>query len=304
MKVIFLENKQVIYIDYLNSYLDVLNSNFPYWIRKLWYAILHFLGYIKQEENRLKLYCIEKDEVSQRMINNLKEKLLLINSKDIILPERLLENSIFLNLLESLDYNILKGKWLYKFLCYEIVQKIAYVKNANLKDIEITILTNDDSDINIENIKLLAKECKILNILTEKPRAFKAIEEFLFIEYGTIINVSTNKSKTCKYSDLILNFDFSISKLKKCNFRKKSILVQFTKEVFDLRKGVTIVFYKLNMPKKYLQLFNKYKNYNEEIFYESLLYYKTSFENLRKILKRDGVSIKYFIGCNRKIEFF
>ena len=33
MKVIFMGNANVIYIDYLESYLDVLNSNFSKWFR-------------------------------------------------------------------------------------------------------------------------------------------------------------------------------------------------------------------------------------------------------------------------------
>lgn len=296
-------NNNVIYIDYLNSYLEILNSKFPLWFRKIVYLILNFFGYIKVEENRFKLYCVPKDEINERMINNLKEKLLLRNSKDIVLPELMLKNSAFVDIIKNMNYNILEGKWLYKFLCYDIVSKITEVKNTSLNNLEVTILSNEDSDINIENIKLLAKEVKILNIVTENPKAFKVVEEYIFTEYGSIINVSSNKSKACKYSDVICNFDFSISKLKKCNLKKGAIVIQFTKEKFENRNGSTIVFYKLNMPVSYTKIFNQYSNYEEEVFYESLLYYKTSFMNLKSILKKDNISIKYFIGCNGKIPF-
>lgn len=303
MKVISLENKSVIYIDYLDSCDEILNDKFPSWIKKIVYKFLNYFGYVKVNENKLKLYCLSEDKVNQRMLNNLKKELLLINSGSIVLSDLLLQNTIIVTILQNLGYNILRGKWLYKFLCYDIVHKIAYVKNKKISDLEITILSNENSDINVENIKLLAKECKILNIVTRNLDNFKYVEDDLFDEYGNIINVSTNTSKACKYSDIILNFDFSIEEIKKCNFKKGIVLVQFTKEKFENRSGTTIVFYKLNMPVKYLKIFKEYKKYSQEIIYESLLYYKTSFKNLRKILKKDNISIKYFVGCNGKLPF-
>lgn len=320
----FLENKNIIYIDYLDSYMNVfkkLNTihfmkgymnrftekflifQICSFIKKIVYKFLNCLGYVRADGNKIILYCLSNDKVNQRMINNLKKKILIVNSRDVVLSDLLLQNTVIVNLLQFLGYNILRGKWLYKFLCYDIVSKIAYVKNKKVRDLEVTILCNEDSDINIENIKLLAKECKILNVVTEKTELFKYVENLLFEEYGNIINVSTNKAKACKYSDLILNFDFSVTQIKECNFKKGIILVQFTKEKFENRNGSTIVFFDLNLPVKYDELFNEYKNYNKVILYESVLYYRTSFENLREILKNDGVSIRCFEGCNGKLSF-
>ena len=164
-------------------------------------------------------------------------------------------------------------------------------------------LTNEDSDINIENIKILAQRCKVLNIITNKIDKYEVLERFLYDEYGIIINISRNKKKAGLYSDIILNLDFNNEELSECRFRINSILVQFTKEKFENKNGITIVFYKLNLPYKYIKLLNKFHNYNEEIFYESMLYYKTSFYDLKKILDKDKIGIRYFIGNNGKIQF-
>ena len=75
-------------------------------------------------------------------------------------------------------------------------------------------------------------------------------------------------------------------------FKKNTILVQFTKEEFENRTGITIISYKLKFPIKYLKKFEELKHFNEEIIYESYLYYKNSFENMRKILKEDNIYIK------------
>lgn len=303
MKVIFLVNESVIYIDYLGSYLDILSDRFPKWVRKIVYSFLNFLGYVIVNDNRIRLCCLANDKMNNRMIERLKKSVLLMGSRDVVLSDLLLQNVTVVSVLQGLGYNILRGKWLYKFLCYDIVEKIACVRGKRISDLEVTVLSNEDSEINVENIKLLAKECRILNVVTENLNAFRYVEEFLFNEYGSVINVSTNKHKTCKYSDVVLNFDFSIAELRECNFKKGVVLVQFTKERFENRYGSTIVFYKLNFPAKYLNLFGEYGNYNREIFYESLLYYKTSFKNLRKILRKDGISIRYFVGCNGKLPF-
>lgn len=299
-----MENKTIIYIDYLDSYLDVLNRRFPAFIRKLVYMFLHFWGYVKADGNKFKLYCVEMDEIYPRMINNLKKKLLTMTGfEEVVLPDLLLGNSQFVKLLENNGYKILRGKWLYKFLCYDIVEKIACIQNRDIGKIEVSVLCNEDSEINIENIKLLAQKCKIVNVITKNPKAFRVVERYLYDEFGSIINVSTNLSKSCQYSDIILNFDFNVNDLKKCKTKKPVVLVQFTKEKFENKNGVTVVFYKLNFPRKYLNMFEDYIGYNEEILYESLLYYKTSFENVREILRRDNVSIRYFQGCNGKLQF-
>ena len=302
MKVILL-NENIIYVDYLESYLDIANDKIPKIIRKILYKILNKIGRVNQDKNLVKMICQENDNINKKMINNLIEKIKKLNLKNIVLPEILNNNSQFISILKEDGYNILDGRWLYKFLAYDIVEKIAYVKNVKISDMEITILSNADSDINIEIIKELAQKCKILNIVTDKINMFQAVENFLFDEYGINITVSRNKQKTCLHSDLVLNLDFKNNLLKKCKLKKKSILVQFTKEKFENKNGATIVFYKMNMPVKYSRNIENNGHFSEEILYESFLYYKTSYINIRKILEKDNFEIRYFIGNNGKIPF-
>ncbi len=296
-------NRDIIYIDCLNSYLDILKIDKFKFLKKIIYKICNWLGIVISTENYFKLVCLEKDKINSRMINNLFLKIRTISSKNIVLADQLLQNKEFVKILESKNYNILNGTWLYKFLTYNIVEKIAYIQNTKIENMEITVLTNEDSDINIENIKLLALKCKVLNILTDESKKFEILEKFLFDEYGIIINVSTNKRKTALHSNVILNFDFSIDKIKQCDFRKKTVVVQFTKENYENANGVVIVFYKIKLPTKYSKLLVGYNNFSEETMYESFLYHKLSFKNLRKILYEDNIQIKYFIGNSGKIQF-
>ena len=263
----------------------------------------NYCGIVKQKNNYLQIICQEEDIINQKMLKNILKKIKRINLKNIVLAERLEKNEEFKKIIKSTNCKILDGTWLYRFLAYDIVNKIAYIQNTKIGEMEITILLTEDSEITMENIKFLAKECKIVNILTNKVEKFEVIERYLFDEYGIVINVSSNKKKTCKYSRVVLNFDFTNKMLKQCSFGKNSIIVQFNKQKFENKKGVNIVFYKLEAPLKYLKVFGKNNHFSEEILYESFLYYKTSFENMRKILEKDNIHIRYFYGNNGKIDF-
>ena len=133
-----------------------------------------------------------------------------------------------------------------------------------------------------QNVVEFAKECKILNIITDDVLAFRVLEKKMLDEYGIIINVSTNKEKSCVRSDLIFNFDFNQKDLKKCKMNNKAVLVQLDKEKFIRNEGVTIRFVKLKIPYKYGEIAKVYRHFNEEILYESFLYYKTSYKNVGK----------------------
>lgn len=298
-----MENKNICYIDYMDSYLDIFSERFPKLLRKIIYFFLNYIGYIKRNENILILFCVENDIVNfrmlERLINIIKEK----DYEAIVLAEKLFKNDILVNILKENNINILNGYTLNKFLALDVLEKIAYIQNRKLNNIEVSILTNNDSDFHIENIKLIAPKCKILNVVTNKLRQFQVVEKYVFDEFGNIINVSRNKSKACLRSDIVLNFDYNIDMLEKCNFNKNTILVQFTGEEFDSRIKKVIMNYKLKFPSKYLKVFEKLKHFDENIIYESFLYRKNSFENTRKILKNDNIYIKYFVGIYGKINF-
>lgn len=296
-------NGNVIYVDYLDSYLDILNYKFSKWFRKCIYTFFNFLGYVKQKDNVLTLMCVENDEINKRMINNLLKKVKHINTNNIVIAEKLLKNVEFISLFER-NFNILDGRWLYKFLIFNIIQKIGLIQNKKINEYEVTVLCNSPTEIVFENIKKLSQNCKVVNILTvDKTEKFTNIEKCLYEKYGLLLNVSTNIKKVCLFSDIIVNIDFDVETLKKCTFKDKSILIQCTKEKFEKNFRAVITFYRLSFDNIYMSFFNKKKNFEEEILYESLFYYPISLEGMEKFLLRDNVKIKGFEGLHGKINF-
>lgn len=296
-------NTNIVYVDYIDSYLDILNSSFPKSFRRIVYNILNYFGYVKVSENYLVLMSVEDGNINKRMINNLIKKLKFANVKNIVLAENFMKNSEVFRELKK-EFNILDGRWLYKFLILDIIEKISFIQNKKMDEYEITILCNNPTDIDFENINMLSKKCKILNILTIKNiEKFAYIERKLYEEYGFLLNISTNIEKVCLYSDIIVNIDFSKKDLESCFFKDKSILVQCTKERFEKNFKAVITFYRLNFKKTYISFFYKMKHFEEEILYESLLYYGISLDGMRKFFERDDVKIRSFDGLHGKINF-
>lgn len=298
-----MENKNIIYIDYLNSYTEVTKRKKPKWISWLIYKTYNYLGIIKKQHNFFTLIAEKNDIINERMLKNLYNTLYELDINTVVCADLLLKNEEFVKKLEENNFKILKGKWIFKFLAHEILDKLVYIKNMKKSNLEVSILVNNPTELSNQNAIEFAKECKILNIITNNISSFEKIEKKLIDDYGIIVNISSNMEKSCSRSDIVFNFDFKENELKKCKMKKEAVLVQINQEKFIRNRGITIRFVKLKYNKQYDDFFKLHKHFDEEILYESCLYYKTSYDNIRKILKRDNIHIRYFIGNNGKIEF-
>ena len=140
-------NDNVIYIDYLESYLDITNEKVPQFLRKIIYKMCNYCGIVKQKNNYLQIICQEEDIINQKMLKNILKKIKRSNLKNIVLAERLEKNEEFKKIIKSTNCKILDGTWLYRFLAYDIVNKIAYIQNTKIGEMEITILLAENSEI-------------------------------------------------------------------------------------------------------------------------------------------------------------
>ena len=296
----FFINSNIVYIDCIDSYADSICNRWPKWLRWCIYQIMKFGGYVQVKENFLTLYCTSKDITHKKALVKLHKKLTELKAQNIVCADCLMDNKAFMSFLYEKNYNVLNGNWLYRFLQYDVLQKIAYIKNVDVSKLEVSILAKDNKDIIVENAKIIGKNCKILNIITDKIENYLELEKYFSEQYGILINVSSNKEKSCTRSNVIFNFDLKEKELKECKFNKDSILVQVNGKRFERRDGVTICSSKISIPKKILK---EKEHFDAEILYESEVYSKISFENMRKILKRDNIRIRYFVGNNGKINF-
>lgn len=162
------------------------------------------------------------------------------------------------------------------------------------------MLINDFNKINTEIIIEIAKNIKTLNIVTNHIDRCKKIEEYLYNEFGIMINISNNKRKSLLNSEIILNIDFPEELVNKYRIYEKSIIINISEKIKLISKrfnGININYYKINIPEKY-----KIYNFKDEIIYESIIFKIYKLEDIMKKIKKDKIKIKKLIGNNGVIS--
>ena len=256
------------------------------------------VGYIKtrQEKNIIKkiLNKIEIEEYENgnkytipKFNKKLLEKLKEDNIKNIVVAKKDKENIEFLNNIYSNNMNIIDGKILFKHLIPEIIEYISNVCKINKNDMQITILANDYSQINIFYINELITEVKSVNIVTNNINRFKQFADRLYNKEAIVVPIMNNKNKSLLNKKIILNIDFSEEQLKKYKMNRKAIIINIENNIEKVNRtftGININNYKLISKK-------------EESEFE-----ENEIQDIRKIIIKENLQIKSFIGNRGEID--
>lgn len=256
---------------------------------------------IKYDNNK-KIYIIPilkhkkiKKNKLKKIVRRLNKKLRYNDIQEIALSEYLEEIDELKNELKlNGDIKILNGNRLFNYLIEEIVDYIANINNIRIDKLYMSILADNINDITLNNILLLAKKVKLLNIITNNISRLKNIEEYLYNEFGIMIKISNNKRKDLLKSNIIINMDYQEELLNGYNINNKAIIVNVNEDVSIKSKkfnGININSFEINIPKD-----KKIMNFRDEIAYESMIY--GDFDSVKSILKKDHVTIKNLIGIN------
>lgn len=237
-------------------------------------------------------------------IKKIKKILKILNknsARNVVLSKEVQKNEILINYLSSSNVNIFNGRWIEKYLAYEIVKYILIKKNIKKEETEIAILINQIDEVSTENIKLFAKEFKRVNVVTNHLEKLKNIEESIFDEFGIMITITNNKKKSLKNVKIILNMDFPNELINKFNIYDEAIILNLDGDVKINKKrfsGLNINNYEIT--------FNDFPYLSEEFYirdiFEAQIYKKTTFKNLRKEIKEKEVNIEQLIGLNGLIK--
>lgn len=253
---------------------------------------------IKMQENKLFLPITAK--TSEKQIEKLAQKTKKIiskysNSKKIVISKNLQEEITYINYLNSYGLDISDGRWLYEILATDIIKYIIEKKKIKKEETTISILINDLTEIELENIKILAENYKNLNIVTNHIEKFKKLED-KFMENGIMITIGNNKKKSLMKSKIILNIDFPNELINKYMIKEDAIIINMPVKVKINRKrfnGLIVNNYEIDFRDdiKSEENLMGYEFYLRDV-YESRLYKKQTFSDIRNALKKDGVNIK------------
>lgn len=269
-------------------------------IKRTLIHIRRFFNIIKVESNICYIPIFKNSKLSKHKIKRITNKINLLlekyDSTTVALSEYLNSNKLFKNYLYSNNILVLDGRILFKCLTYEIIDYIFKIKNEAMELGEVSLIINDFTEINKEIIIHIAKNIKRLNIVTNHIAKCQKIEEYLYDEFGILLNISNNKKKSLLKSKIIINMDFPEELLNKYRIYDNAILININDKINLQSKrfnGLNINYYKILLPDEY-----KLERFQNEIVYESLIYSKGNYKEIRNKIKTDKISINKLIGNN------
>lgn len=297
----------MIYIDFSENMNDVFSEEWkriPKFIKKIIFKLRRKRGalYIKKYVDKTKIIITSKNK---KALNKLKKYMNIECIKRVCLSKELLLDNEFLDFIRGQDVKICDGKWIYRYFIIPIIENIVQCKKEKIEYQEISILTKDVDEVLLEIIKELASKVRILNILTEQEGKFKKIEKDFFKQNGILLNINNNYKKSLLKSDIIINIDYNEEEFNKYTLPKKACIITQVEHIKINSKafeGVFITGLEISLPRKYIKYAINFKNFDNTILYESFVYKRTTYKNIKKEIQEDNVSIISLIGRNGKIR--
>ena len=258
----------------------------------------------KIEEDNFVVYAdLNKEKNVSKII-----KVMIKNDIEyVVLSKTLTENKNFINALNANNIKIFNGRWLEKYLTFEILEYVINQKEIKKEETEIAITTNEITDLTIETIKILSKQYKKLIVVTNHIEKLRRVEKELYDNDGILIVVANNTKKSLLKPQIILNLDFNMQVLNKYKINENAIIINVEGDMKIRSKrfsGININNYEIvvgreeNIWRENMSVFE-----NKDLL-EATLYIRDTFNNIRRKIMKNKISIKELYGENGKIERF
>ena len=259
---------------------------------------------IKIEQDNVKIYVdLNKDKDVMKVI----KKLIKNDIESVVLSKAIIEDNNFINALNANNIKIFNGRWLEKYLTFEIIDYIIAYKDIKKEETEIDITAYEITDLTIETIQVLAKQYKRLTVVTNHIEKLRKIEKDLYDNNGILIVVANNTKKSLLKQAIILNLDFNRQVLNKYRINEKAIIINVEGNMKINSKrfcGININDYEIEVGREENIWRENMNNFRKKDLFEATLYIRDTFKNIRKKIMKNKVTIKSIYGENGKIERF
>ena len=178
-------------------------------------------GYYKEMKLKKKIKIVKK--IKEILVNN--------DVNTIIVSNNLKQDSEIINLFYSNGLNIINGKILFKMLVNKYIYLLCKNNNILMQENKIAITVNFPNSFTINCIQKLAKEFKMVNVVTSNIDRFKNLKEKMWNDYGIIITLTNNRKKALASADIILNVDFPEEIINQYQVFEKSIIINLDENI-------------------------------------------------------------------------
>ena len=259
---------------------------------------------LKIEQDNCKIYAnLEKEKNIKKVVS----KIVKAEINAVVLSKELKSNIQLINELNSANIHIFDGRWLEKYLTYEILEFILKQKNQKKEETELAITTNEITDSCIQIIKTLAKQYKRVTVVTNHLNKLRKIEKELYDEYGILILVSNNQKKSLAKAQLILNMDFNKEVLNKYKINENAVILNLEGDMIIYNKrfnGINVNNYEIEVGREEIIWRTNMNKFETKELLEAFLYMKDTFDNIRAKIEKYKVLVQEIYGINGKIERF
>ncbi len=259
---------------------------------------------LKIEQDNCKIYAnLEKEKNIKKVVS----KIAKAEINAVVLSKELKANKQLINKLNSANIRIFDGRWLEKYLTYEILEFILKQKNQKKEETELAITTNEITDSCIQIIKTLAKQYKRVTVVTNHSSKLRKIEKELYDEYGILILVSNNQKKSLAKTQLILNMDFNKEVLNKYKINENAVILNLEGDMIIYNKrfnGINVNNYEIEVGREEIIWRTNMNKFETKELLEAFLYMKDTFDNIRAKIGKYKVLVQEIYGINGKIERF
>jgi len=256
----------MLYLDFAQYKEEFILENegkYPRWIKNL----LYFFRKITACPIRFELdgkNVVRISKFNKKIEKKLDKIFNMDVTKTVCICEKLRVNEDFMRYIKEREFNIIDGRWLFKYMICDIAEFICKKQKLVPEEQEVSIKVKQPDDLIFETIKRLGKRFKNINIITNKVKQFNKIKDEIYQESGLVLNVTKNLKKNNSNSKIVIDVD---------------------------SKENNADSYFVNLPPKFRNIYKKLNNFNSSILYESLIYKKTSPKNIWDEIAKDNIEI-------------
>ncbi|MCI8620893.1 MAG: hypothetical protein HFJ50_03750 [Clostridia bacterium] len=180
-------------------------------------------------------------------------------------------------------------------MLFDILENFSKIEEKPLETINIAIMFNHFEDILVNQIIEIAKKVKTLKIVTKNINSFLNLEEILYMEFGIAVQITNNKKRALSNSDVIINYDFGEEKLNEYAFSNECKILNIKEKANVKNKnfcGKVFNEYDISLKENILEQIVEKDDFEKIILYESLIYRKDTYINIKKQFESDGLILR------------